>query len=96
MAKKNTIPDIKITIPEPKNEIRTQEQVTIEVLTSVRQLEPEQQNEVVKTVLTELAADRFNSAKAARDASDRAGKNVEVFMHNAVYLEKMLSELKIV
>jgi hypothetical protein len=90
--KQNGIPDFKHTPEPPKNEAPTTEQTTTEVLTVIRQLETEQQNEVIKAVLTELAIDRHNTVRKLNEAADRAGKNMNVFMYNAVGLEKVIAE----
>lgn len=75
-----------------KNKPLSTEQTTAEVLTSIRQLEPEQQNEVVKAILKEIAIDRYNSLRQYQEAADRADKNRNVFMYNAIDLEKVLAE----
>jgi hypothetical protein len=90
--KSNDIPDIKYITAEPKNETLSTNAVAGQVLTAIRQLEPEEQNEVVKTVLKELAIDRHNSVRQYNEAADRASKNMNVFMYNAVGLEKIMAE----
>ena len=77
----NNIPDFKHTPEAPvKNEVKSIDQTAIDVLSVVRRLEPEDQNEVVKLVLKELAIDRVNTMKSNRDASIRAEKNAEMFL----------------
>jgi hypothetical protein len=91
--KKSTMSgDIEINLILPKNAEKSTEQTAGEVLTAIRQLEPEEQNEVVKAVLKELAIDRYNSVRQFREAADRAGKNMDVFMYNTVGLEKIMAE----
>jgi hypothetical protein len=76
-----------------KNEPKSTEQAAGDILSSIRQMEPEDQNEVIKTVLKELAIDRHNSVRQYREAADRAGKNMDVFMYNAIGLEKIMAEV---
>lgn len=91
--KVNEIPDIKINIPAPEVlKAKNAEQTTIEVLMAIRQLEPEQQNDVVKTILKELAIDRHNSVRQYKEAASKANENMDVFMYNAIGLEKILAE----
>lgn len=48
-----------------------------ELLTMLRQLEPEKQNEIMKTVIQELTIDRINRYRVERD---RHSKNCEDFL----------------
>jgi hypothetical protein len=89
--KTNEIPDSKRTPPAPIP-ANSAEDTAANVLTAIRQLEPEAQNEVVLIVLKELAIDRHNAVRQLNEAADRAGKNMNVFMYNAVGLEKIMAE----
>jgi hypothetical protein len=94
MTKKKSTP-VNYIHQEPMAELKKAnpaEQTAGEILTAIRQLEPENQNEVIKTVLKELAIDRHNSVRQCRDAADRASKNMDVFMYNAIGLEKVMAE----
>lgn len=59
---------------------QTAEQATGDILTTIRQFEPEEQNAIVSHLLKELVTDRFNSVKSTNGARDRAAKNAELFM----------------
>lgn len=88
---KKKITDIQ---PVPLAPIPTAENAIHDILAFIRQLQPEFQNEVVSKILEELAKDRYLSAKSMREESDRASKNLETFMTNAIGLEKILAEKK--
>lgn len=93
MNKKKINPDFKRAPEEAKIFSPSPMDTAAELLTSIRQLEPEDQNEVVKTILKELAIDRTNSVKTYNEARDRASKNMEVFMYNAIGLDKAMAEI---
>lgn len=51
-----------------------------EILTKLRQLEPEEQNRVIDTILREITIDRIDKARSAADERDRHGKLAEEFI----------------
>lgn len=69
----------------------TPDQTTANILSAVRQLEPEDQNEVIKAVLSELAVDRHTKVREFNEASARAAKSMDTFMCYAMGIEKLLA-----
>lgn len=91
MRKKNTLPGFK-HMPEAPVEVSPSPMNTTDgVLAMIRRLEPEDQNEVVKTILSELAADRHTTVKELRIAGAQAEKNMVTFMEYAMNIEKLLA-----
>jgi hypothetical protein len=90
--KQNVKSNLKAAETLLKNDVNA-EQAASDILALIRRLEPEQQNDVVKTILKELAIDRRTSLRAYDEARDRAAKNMEVFMYNALGLEKTMAEI---
>jgi hypothetical protein len=89
--KKNTLPNFNHTPEPPANKAKTGVQIISEILATIRQLEPEDQNEVVKTLLSELAYDRHNSVRQLNEASARAAKSLADFVCYAQGIEKLLA-----
>lgn len=91
MRKKNAIPECKLVIDAPACKPMSIEQASAAVLTTIRQLEPEDQNEVIKTVLSELAVDRHNSVRSYQEGHNRATKSMDTFMTYAMGIEKLFA-----
>lgn len=79
----------------PPSPVVTTEGALTDVLTIIKQFQPEFQNELISKILEELAKDRYHSAKVMREEADRAARNLETFMTNAIGLEKILAEKKV-
>lgn len=91
--KTNNIPDINYIPVDPEVlKKNTAEETAAEVLTAIRQHEPEEQNNIVATLLKEIAIDRQNSVQQYNNARDRACKNHDEFMMFALGLEKILAQ----
>lgn len=93
MGKKlGPVPAVKLTLAPPEK-LKSPEQVAADILTDIRQLEPEQQNQVVNIVLLEIGTDRSKTLQQFREGQERAAKNLDVFVTQAVSFEKALCEL---
>lgn len=64
-----------------------------DILTMLRQLEPEQQNEVLRTVLSELAIDFENRRTSSRSESNRQQDCFETFINLRDQPERVLKSL---
>lgn len=62
-------------------ETKTQEDIAAEILTILRQEEPEVQNEVMMVVIKELALDRHHKHNAMTQERDRHTRNLDAFIH---------------
>lgn len=91
MRKKNVIPDFKHTPEVPVMKAPDPTETADAVLVLIRRLKPEDQNEVVKEVLSVLVADRHITVKDLRIASAQAEKNMVTFMEYAMGIEKLLA-----
>jgi hypothetical protein len=97
MAKANrttvaTLPNFKHTPSPPaaKTAVKSVEEIAADILAIIRQSEPEQQNEIVKIILVEIGMDRSKTLQLFREGQDRASKNLDEFVTQATYFEKLL------
>lgn len=93
-AKPNALPEFKHTPPAPAAKVKSVEEIAADVLAVIRQAEPEQQNELVKIILVEIGMDRSKTLQQFREGQDRAAKNLEDFVSQAVYFEKLLTSAR--
>lgn len=94
MKRKTIIQDVGIKYVPPAPDLIKSKHPTEtanEVLAAIRQLEPEQQNDVIKMILAEIAVDRHNSVKSLNEAAAKARECMDVFMTYAMGIEKLLA-----
>lgn len=77
--KANNLPTVNYIHQPEKVKKKSADETAAEVLTFIRQHEPEEQNQIVAALLKEMAIDRWGSVKSNRDAAMRAEKNADVF-----------------
>lgn len=94
-CKINNLPDFKHTPAAPEVfKKNTPEETASELLTSIRQHEPEEQNAIVITILKELATDRWNAVRSSREATMRAEKSADVFFTSSRSMEEIVKEMQ--
>lgn len=66
--------------PEPMKKRQTVEETIANVLTAIRQHEPEEQTNIFDSVMKELITDRITRHEAANNDRNRAAMNMEKFI----------------
>lgn len=83
---------VKVVTPKKQQGAEKPADVTAGILEMLRQLQPEQQNEIIKDVLREVAIDRSNRLTVARADLARAETDLNNLVIYSGNFEKMLCE----